>query len=549
MRKNILLVAITALAITAFFAVPNALRAQSAIALTGTVTSAAEGPMEGVLVSAKQSGSTVTVTVVSDQQGRYRFPASKLQPGQYALAVRAVGYELESPKSVTVSPGATAADLKLAKVTDISGQLSDAEWLASMPGTDAQKKQFLDCAGCHSIQRAVMSRYTADELVPVLIRMRSAYVNNSTPLFPQRRAKATPPSPEQVRGFAEYIASINLSQGPWKYPLKTFPRPKGQATHVVITEYDLPRRAIEPHDVTVDKAGMVWFSDFGEQVLGMLDPKTAKVTEYQVPTIKQGAPNGMLDLEWDKNGNIWLANMFQGGIQQFNPQTKQFKTWALPAPWQGDESQQTFLTPPGPDGKMWVKDNGTQHIFKFDPVAGTWQPYGPAKDSTHQFDTYQIWADSHNNVYAADFTGCCGGNIAKWDTNTGALTIYPTPTQVSRPRRGRLDAQERLWFAEYAANRVAMLDPKTGKITEWEMATPWTSPYDVVTDKSGVLWTGSMWTDRITRLDPKTGKMIEYLLPRETNIRRVFVDNSTTPVTFWVGNNHQAKVTKLEPLD
>src|SRR2546430_12812710 len=29
----------------------------------------------------------------------------------------------------------------------------------------------------------------------------------------------------------------------------------------------------------------------------------------------------------------------------------------------------------------------------------------------------------------------------------------------------------------------------------------------------------------------KSGRFTEYLLPRQTNIRRVFVDNSTTPVT------------------
>jgi virginiamycin B lyase len=39
-------------------------------------------------------------------------------------------------------------------------------------------------------------------------------------------------------------------------------------------------------------------------------------------------------------------------------------------------------------------------------------------------------------------------------------------------------------------------------------------------------------SDRVARLDPRTGQFVEYLLPRETNIRRVFVDNSTTPVTF-----------------
>jgi hypothetical protein len=58
-----------------------------------------------------------------------------------------------------------------------------------------------------------------------------------------------------------------------------------------------------------------------------------------------------------------------------------------------------------------------------------------------------------------------------------------------------------------------------------------------------------MFTDRVTRLDPKTGQMVDYLMPRNTNIRRVFVDNSTNPVTFWVGNDHGASIIKLEPLD
>ena len=58
-----------------------------------------------------------------------------------------------------------------------------------------------------------------------------------------------------------------------------------------------------------------------------------------------------------------------------------------------------------------------------------------------------------------------------------------------------------------------------------------------------------MLNDRVVRLNTKTGDFIEYLLPRTTNIRRVFVDNSTTPVTFWVGSNHGASIIKLEPLD
>jgi virginiamycin B lyase len=58
-----------------------------------------------------------------------------------------------------------------------------------------------------------------------------------------------------------------------------------------------------------------------------------------------------------------------------------------------------------------------------------------------------------------------------------------------------------------------------------------------------------MLTDRVLRLDPKTDRFIEYLLPRSTNIRRSFVDNSTPLPTHWSGSNHGASIVKLEPLD
>ena len=112
-----------------------------------------------------------------------------------------------------------------------------------------------------------------------------------------------------------------------------------------------------------------------------------------------------------------------------------------------------------------------------------------------------------------------------------------------------MDAQDRLWFGEYRGDRIGMFDTKTEKFKEWPMPTRWSDPYDVALDKNEEAWTGSMINDRVVRLNTKTGEFVEYLLPRSTNIRRVFVDNSTTPVTFWVGNNHGASIIKLEPLD
>ena len=63
-------------------------------ALTGTVSSQADGPMEGVLVGAKRAGSTISTWVVSNAQGQYSFPRDRMEPGHYAVSIRAVGYEL-----------------------------------------------------------------------------------------------------------------------------------------------------------------------------------------------------------------------------------------------------------------------------------------------------------------------------------------------------------------------------------------------------------------------------------------------------------------------
>jgi streptogramin lyase len=112
-----------------------------------------------------------------------------------------------------------------------------------------------------------------------------------------------------------------------------------------------------------------------------------------------------------------------------------------------------------------------------------------------------------------------------------------------------MDAQDRFWFAEYRVNRIGMFDTRTERFKEWAEPNPWSTPYDVVMDNEGQVWTGSVTNDRVLRLNPETGESVEYLLPRPTNIRRVFVDNSTKPATFWVGSNHGASILKLEQLN
>src|SRR5262252_4440608 len=85
----------TALAVWLLMSADRALTQAMPPALSGKIASDREGAMEGVLVSAKKPGGTITVTVVSDANGDYAFPADRLEGGRYELTIRAAGYALE----------------------------------------------------------------------------------------------------------------------------------------------------------------------------------------------------------------------------------------------------------------------------------------------------------------------------------------------------------------------------------------------------------------------------------------------------------------------
>jgi virginiamycin B lyase len=557
-RLKLAALVVVALAIVVGVTQYSTIQAQVPSALTGQVSSAAEGAMEGVLVSAKKAGSNITITVVSDKSGRYTFPANRLDAGQYSLRVRAVGYDLDGAATVEVAARkSTTRDLRLQKTEDLAAQMSNAEWMASIPGTDQQKILLLNCVGCHTLERLMRSPHDSNAFMQVVLPRMQAYVNQSIPAHPQLR-KAERLMEERgdqrvqvYRAVAEYLATINLKgASQWNYALKTLPRPTGKATRVIYTEYDLPRETIEPHDVLVDSDGIAWYSSFGEQFLGRLDPKTGKATEYAIPEHKPGFPTGLLGLRADRDGNLWLGNMYQAAIVKFDRKTEKFQYWTLPPERNIDAAQINMVSPQSShvDGKVWSQNNGFAGVHRLDLASGkieTWEPFKDApKGEPHNI--YDVIPDAQNNVYFTDFRH---RHIGRIDAKTGEIKLFAIPTSGSSPRRGQMDAQGRLWFGEYRADRIGMFDTKSEQFKEWQLTTRWASPYDVTIDKNEDAWTGSMVSDQVTRLNTKTGDAIDYLLPRSTNIRRVFVDNTTNPVTFWVGSNHGHSIIKLEPLD
>jgi len=519
-------------------------------ALTGQVTSEVEGAMEGVVVTAHKDGSIVSVSVTTDARGRYAFPDNKLVPGEYKITIRAAGYEISVPTTADVVAEKTVtADIKLKKTRNLASQLSNAEWMMSIPGTEEQKAMLLDCTGCHTLERIVRSTHDADEWTQVITRMKG-YAFVSTPLKPQRMLDETRAGkPEDYRKMAEYLATINLSGvDKWDYPLKTLPRPSGRATRAIVTEYDMKRPTTQPHDVLLDQEGNVWYSDFGELFISKFNPKTLTLTEFPTREFKPNAPVGNLSLEFDNEGKLWFDTMHQGAIGTIDPRTGEIKYYPLPPEWNDNRVQLNFVgLRHDVDGKVWTKSVGTVDVFRLDLASGKWERFHPTDflPLGHRYSIYQLISDSKNNVWMAEFEE---GYLGKIDAKTLKVTWFPLPSPHGRARRMEIDDQDRILVTEYRANKIALFDTKTEQFTEYDLP-PLTFPYRAQIDQNGELWTGGMSTDRVVRVDPKTDTVVEYLMPSGTNMRTVYVDNSTTPVTFWVGSNHAHALVKVEPQD
>jgi len=546
------------------------LTAQGGAALTGTVSSSQEGKMEGVLVTARLDGANYDVTVVSDAQGKYSIPRTHLKgAGKATVKIRAVGFDLTSANTADVAAGKTASlDLTLDKAKDLSKQLSSTEWLMSVAGTDAQKsmvqRQIESCTYCHSMERIVRSRHNAEQFLPVINRMFRYYPDGSmagteTPL--RGRAKFHPKETADMfekmpawgyapgvkkTDLAAYLATINLSGGKsLPASFQTLPRPKGKATKVIITQYDMPRKDTVPHDSDVDAQGNVWYTDQSDYFVGRLDPKTGTFKEWPLPKPEHHTVGGGSDVQVDDQGRPWFTVTHDkipgefGMIGVFDPKTGKYEHVDL-----GEKQYSQFIAK-APNGHLVlgglrIDPVAKKLVDKFDYMKAPNDPGG-----THM--GYEPAMDSKGNWYITDFGA---SYMIQIEAKTKKVNWIKTPTKFSEPRRGKMDDQDRFWFAEYTADNIAMLDGKTLKIQEWPTGIKFSGPYTAtIPDAKGRVFSPAGAADRVFRLDPKTNEVVGYLMPtQDFDVKQATID-PTDKKTVWMANVRNARLIKIEPLD
>ena len=269
------------------------------------------------------------------------------------------------------------------------------------------------CVGCHTLQRVLTSNHDAAEFQQVFLRM-ARYSPGSTPTHPQPllpgpRGERPVVTGDAAKAAAEFLASVTLGNSEAiEYPLKTLPRPKGRSTKVVVTEYDLPRKDALPHDVVVDKDGQVWYSDFGAQFVGVMDPKTGKTKDIAIPVVRPEQPKGGLDLEFDPDGNIWLAMMYQAAISKIDRKTHEVSVFPFPKEWISTSAQASMVSPmySNVDGKVWTNNQEDSLNYRLDLATGKFENPGQAKTpGGKQIRAYGMPTDHQNNLYQLEFGG------------------------------------------------------------------------------------------------------------------------------------------------
>jgi streptogramin lyase/mono/diheme cytochrome c family protein len=504
------------------------------------------GPLEGIQVQLVAQNA-VRTTVTTDRDGRYEFP--KLLPGSYTLRIaRPLQFQAYERNAVTVADAAKLDDILLQRrsnddllppTDDVIAQLSGVELLWNIPGTAEEKHTFSRMCGegCHGYDQIMRNRY--DERSWRLMLFRMMHYSGS-PLIVRGRARGGLEAEDMLVKWLARVRGPDSQLG----QIKTFPRAHGPATNVVVTEYELPHVLLATHDVAGDSKGNIWYSSHRTPFMGKLDPRTGVVTEYEVPSPGPGLLPGTHRITVDRNDVVWASENWAHNLVRLEPTSGQFTVIPLKA---GDEPLNTpglgnFSI--GPDSTIWFARN--KAVRKFDSKTGKLLEVVPFTiDLASPYDNI-ITEDG--SLWAGGSPAGGGNSIELMDTRTNKLMEVRSFSRDSTPARGGFDKDGNPWFGG-RGGALLELDVKAGQIREFWPPVPYTTFYEAMPDKRGEVWAGALHSGRVLRFNPQADRWTEYVLPEPySHDRRTWIDNSTTPVTFWYVD-HNSYLIRVQPRE
>ncbi|HYS91024.1 MAG TPA: carboxypeptidase regulatory-like domain-containing protein, partial [Bradyrhizobium sp.] len=359
--------------------------------LSGAITSHSGRKLEGVTVSAKLEGSTITTSVYTDTAGNYFFPP--LPAGKYRVWAQALGFE--TGKGAVELSATRRADFTLQEMSDPERrfrQLPGEMMVAALPEASADdaraKKIFMNnCTGCHSTSYALQFRFDEAGWSKIIDLMKVVPV---TGVYPGPNAKSNQIMERHQKQLAAYLARV---RGPGESSMKIAvrPRPAGESARVVWTLYDLPlnpdagigtrynpndgtdwslgttsKMGQLPHDGALGLDGTIYFTSNNPNrgvTIGKVDPVTGAV-KY----LKADAANGLAatthGLARDRAGNLWFdVNPGRRALGKLDTATEKITIYQTPEGMSPVGGAVTIDV----DGKGMVWASTPSGAVRFDP--------------------------------------------------------------------------------------------------------------------------------------------------------------------------------------
>lgn len=501
----------------------------SAGAISGTVKGPDGAPFEGAFVGAQNSKTRITVSALSDKQGHYQI--ANLPDGDYELRIRAVGYKADPVSSLAVSAAKNgSADFALQKGVVRWSDISLYQGEQLLPDTKGKAELFKTCFACHGFESR-MAAVTRDESG---WRDRVNFMVTAMHFFVGGVGRFTDQDEENVVAYltSTFGPDSTKAKSPADLPKyaevkQTFP---DEAMNIVYSEYELPGPNRMPWSAAPDGKGHFWMPYYGDaNKIGRLDPKTAKVDEFQVPN--QGTA-AIHSVQIAPDGSAWFTEQGSDKIGKWDPATNEVSEYQDPEV-------------PGKEGTL---AGGSKHTLRIEPNGDVWATGGPVSKfdpKTKQFtdikeipSAYGIALAQDGTVWFAEFTP--DGKIGKIDPKTLKVTKYTVPTPNARPRRIQVDTDGTVWFCEFESGKLGHFDPKTETFKEYQLPGAEPTPYAMNLDREHNVWFSSEHMDYIGRLDPKSGKVTQYPFDHaENTMREFFLDDQGR---MWYGTPANNKV-------
>jgi len=497
--------------------------------ISGIVKAPNGAPLKGVFVQARSARTNnITVSVLSDRQGRYRI--ENLSPGEYQIGIRATDYESDPPGEIRAIAG-SSVNLRLRSKKVRWSDLAPYQAYTILPEVEGKQQFFNTCMNnCHAF--TIQERWTREGWQGMISYMAS--------LFPEKVDLAEGMKPV----YLEYANAILTVDGPLPQSpadLSAYQKIKrvdfnDEAMRIVYVDYDMPTSSQTmpmqfPFCAAPDKDGNVWVPyRFLANKIARLNPNTGEVREFRIPN------KGMAEIHMAvpaTDGTVWFNEIRSDKIGKWDPRDQQITEFQA-APQLDREGilSNGYKNAIRIDSKGYVWSSG-QPLTRFDPTTSTFKYFLDAPQKT-----YGLAMDEAGNMW---FTASQESKIGKVTEKTDKVTTYSTPSEKANPKRIQVDGDGNIWFTEHDADKIGRFDPKSETFKEYTLPGPFASPYALGIDQNHDIWYASRSRDVVGRLDPDTGIVIEYPMPYSFNggMREFFLDSQGR---IWFGLPSHNKV-------